>query len=71
MNKALIIIKSPGIGDLQILLSNVHHISKEINNPVTVLAQKTTGAKAIFKHDPHVNNIIDLGKKIFLILLIK
>ena len=65
MNKALIIIKSPGIGDLQILLSNVHHISKEINNPVTVLAQKTTGAKAIFKHDPHVNNIIDLGKKDF------
>ena len=65
MNKALICIKPPGIGDANILLSNVHHISKEINNPVTVLAQKTTGAKAIFKHDPHVNNIIDLGKKDF------
>ena len=67
MNKALICIKPPGIGDANILLSNVHHISKEINNPVTVLAQKTTGAKAIFKHDPHVNNIIDLGKKDFFV----
>ena len=65
MNKALIIIKSPGIGDLQILLSNIHHISKEINVPVTVLAQKKTGAKAIFKHDPHVEEVLDLGKKDF------
>ena len=40
MNKALIIIKSPGIGDLQILLSNIHQISKKIGKPVTVLAQK-------------------------------
>ena len=31
MNKALIIIKSPGIGDLQILLSYVHQLSKEID----------------------------------------
>ena len=65
MNKALIIIKSPGIGDLQILLSNIHHISREIGNPVTVLAQKNTGAKAIFKHDPHVDEVLDLGKKDF------
>ena len=34
MDKALIIIKSPGIGDLQILLSNIHHLSKEIGKPV-------------------------------------
>ena len=65
MNKALIIIKSPGIGDLQILLNNIHHISKEIDKPISVLAQKNTRAKAVFKHDPHVNEVIDLGKKDF------
>ena len=65
MNKALIIIKSPGIGDLQILLSNIHHISKEIDKPISVLAQKNTRAKAVFKHDPHVDEVIDLGKKDF------
>ena len=65
MNKALIIIKSPGIGDLQIMLSNIHHISKEIDKPVTILAQKNTGAEAVFKHDPHVDEILNLGKKDF------
>ena len=66
MNKALIIIKSPGIGDLQILLSNIHCISKEINEPVSVLAQKSTKAEAVFKNDnKHVNEVIDLGRKDF------
>ena len=66
MNKALIIIKSPGIGDLQIMLSNIHHISKEIDKPVTILAQKNTRAKAVFKHDPHhVDEILNLEKKDF------
>ena len=65
MNKALIIIKSPGIGDLQILLSNIHHISRTIGKPVTVLAQKNTGADIIFKHDPHVEGVLNLEKKEF------
>ena len=65
MNKALICIKPPGLGDANILLSNIHHISQEINKPLTILAQKTTGARAIFKHDPHVNDVIDLGKRDF------
>jgi len=66
MDKALIIIKSPGIGDLQILLSNIHYISREIGAPVSVLAQKNTGAKATFAHDKqHVDEVIDLGKKDF------
>ena len=66
MNKALIIIKSPGIGDLQILLSNIHKISKEIGGPVSVLAQKNTKAKAVFAHDKqHVDEVIDLGQKDF------
>ena len=51
MNKALIIIKSPGIGDLQILLSNIHNISQEYGKPVSVLAQENTRAKAVFTHD--------------------
>ncbi len=66
MDKALIIIKSPGIGDLQILLGNIHHVSKSIGGPVSVLAQKNTGAKAVFTYDKqHVNEVIDLGKKDF------
>ena len=55
MNKALIIIKSPGIGDLQILLSNIHQISKEIDKPVTVLAQKNTRAKEVFAKPSNLN----------------
>jgi len=65
MNKALIIVKSPGIGDLQILLSYIHHVSKEINKPVSILAQKSTAARAVFKYDEHVDEIIDLGQKDF------
>ena len=65
MNKALIIIKSPGIGDLQILLSNIHHISKEIGKPVTVLAQKNTHANSIFEHDKHVSEVIELDERGF------
>ena len=72
MDKALIIIKSPGIGDLQILLGNIHHISKDIGGPVSVLAQKNTGAKAVFSYDKqHVNEIIDLGKKDFFNIITK
>ena len=66
MNKALIIIKSPGIGDLQILLSNIHHLSREINKPVSVLAQKNTKAKEVFTYDKqHVDEVIDLNRKDF------
>ena len=65
MNKALLIVKSSGIGDLQILLTNIHHISKEIGRPVTVLAQKNTRAEAVFKYDPHVEEVLNLGKKDF------
>ena len=72
MDKALIIIKSPGIGDLQILLGNIHHISKDIGGTVSVLAQKNTGAKAVFTYDKqHVNEIIDLGKKDFFNIITK
>ena len=72
MDKALIIIKSPGIGDLQILLTNIHHLSKEIGKPVSVLAQKNTRAKAVFRHDKqHVDEVIDLGRKDFFNIISK
>ena len=57
-------VKPPGLGDLQIILSNIHHISKEIG-PLTVLAQRTTSAAAVFKHDHNINDVINLGKKDF------
>ena len=63
MSKALVIIKSMGIGDLCILISNIHAISKKIAKPVTVLAQKNTRANAILKHDPHVDEVIELDEK--------
>ena len=63
MSKALVLIKSMGIGDLCILISNIHAISKKITKPVTVLAQKNTRANAILKHDPHVDEVIELNEK--------
>ena len=71
MNKALIIIKSPGIGDLQILLSYVHQISNELDKSVSILAQKSTHARAVFKNDKHIDEVIDLGKKDFLNIIKK
>ena len=68
MSKAtLVIIKSMGIGDLVILIANIHAISKSIGEPVTVLAQKNTQASAILKYDPYVKEVIDLDKKGFFI----
>ena len=63
MSKALVVIKSMGIGDLSILISSIHAISKKIDKPVTVLAQKSTRAFEILKHDPHIENIIELDEK--------
>ena len=63
MSKALVIIKSMGIGDLCILISNIHAISKKIAKPVTILAQKNTRAHAILKHDPLIEEVIELDKK--------
>ena len=65
MSKALVIIKSMGIGDLVILIANIHAISKSINEPVVVLAQKSTHARVILKNDPYVEEVIELDKKGF------
>ena len=66
MSKAsLVVIKSMGIGDLVILVANIHAISRYLGKPVTVLAQKNTHAKAILKNDPHIKEIIDLEQKGF------
>jgi len=63
MSKALVIIKSMGIGDLCILIPNIHAISKKIDKPIKVLAQKNSHATAILKHDPHVDEVIELNEK--------
>ena len=63
MSKALVVIKSMGIGDLCILITSIHAISKKIAKPVTVLAQKNTRAHAILKHDPYVEEVIELNEK--------
>ena len=63
MSKAIVIIKSMGIGDLLILIANIHAISKKIAKPVTVMAQKNTHARAILKHDPHIEEVIELSGK--------
>ena len=63
MSKVLVIIKSMGIGDLSILISNIHAISRKIAKPVTVLAQKNTHAHTILKHDPHIEEVIELDEK--------
>jgi len=63
MSKALVLIKSMGIGDLCILISSIHAVSIKINAPVTVLAQKNTRASEILKYDPHVNEVIELDEK--------
>jgi len=62
---ALVIIKSMGIGDLCILIANIHAISKSTGKPVVVLAQKNTRADSILKNDPHVKEVIELNKKGF------
>ena len=63
MSKALVVIKSMGIGDLSILISSIHAISKKIARPVTVLAQKNTRANAILKYDPHIEEVLELDEK--------
>ena len=62
MSKALVIIKSMGIGDLCILISSIHAISRKIGKPVTILAQENTRAGEIFKNDPHIQEVIGLEK---------
>ena len=65
MSKALVILKNRGIGDICVLASNLHGVSRKIGKPVTLLAQKNTRANEIFKHDPHVNEVIELNEKDF------
>ena len=62
MSKVLVLIKSMGIGDLCILISNIHAISRKVNKPVTILTQKNTRANAILKYDPHVSEVIELNE---------
>ena len=72
MNQTVnITVKAAGIGDLCILIANMHAISKSIGKPVVVLAQKSTRASSILKNDPHVKEVIELDKKGFLNIIKK
>ena len=65
MSKVLVIIKSRGIGDLCILSKYIQIISKHNSSKVSVLAQTNTRAKEILKHDPHVEEVVELDEKGF------
>ena len=66
MNQTVnVIVKASGIGDLCILIANIHAISKSVGNPVVVLAQKSARASSILKNDPFVKEVIELDKKGF------
>ena len=65
MSKVLVIFKNRGIGDICVLVSSLHEVSRKIGEPVAVLAQKNTRAEAIFKDDPHVSEVIELDEKGF------
>ncbi len=62
MSKALVIIKSMGIGDLCILIPYIHAIKKKNNSVITVLAQKNARASSILKQDPNVDEVIELDE---------
>ena len=63
MKKTIIFCRSIGLGDLIILLANIHAISRKINNKVTVVAQRNTHANLILQNDPHIEEVIILDKK--------
>ena len=66
MNQTVnVTVKAAGIGDLCILIANIHAISKSVGKPVVVLAQKSTHASSVLKNDPHVKEVIELDKKGF------
>ena len=64
-------IKSMGIGDLCIMIANVHAVSKSAGKPVVVLAQRSTAATSILRHDPYIKKVIELDKKGFFNILKK
>ena len=65
MSKALVFIKSRGMGDICILSSSINALSLKLNKPVTILAQKNTRANALLKHNPYVEEVIELEEKGF------
>ena len=64
-------IKSMGIGDLCILIANIHAISKSTGKPVVVLAQRSTAATSILSRDPFIKEVVELDKKGFFNILKK
>ena len=54
-----------GIGDLCILIANIHAISKSAGKPVVVLTQRSTAATSILRQDPFIREVIQLDQKGF------
>ena len=69
MSKVLVVIKSMGIGDLSILIASIHAISKKIDKPVTVLAQKSTRAYRLLENS-NLDSIPISNLNPFLIILL-
>ena len=61
--KVLVIQQRYGIGDMVILLSYIHAISKKFNTPVSLLAKESSKAVDLFAEDDHVDEVITLDKE--------
>ena len=61
--KVLVIQQRYGIGDMVILLSYIHAISKKFKHPITLLAKENSKAKDLFHYDNYINEVINLEKK--------
>ncbi len=61
--KVLVIQQRYGIGDMVILLSYIHAISKKFNTPVSLLAKESSKASDLFAEDKHIGEIIILDKE--------
>jgi len=60
--KVLVIQNRKGIGDLLIFLPYIYGISKELNTPISLLAQQNTRAKDLLKDNPRIKEVITLDR---------
>jgi len=60
--KILVIQPKKGMGDMVIYLPYIHAISKEYNQPVSILVKDNSRAKELLSEDRHIEDIITLEK---------
>jgi len=61
--KVLVIQQRYGIGDMVILLSYIHAISRKFNTPVSLLAKESSKASDLLAEDKRIDEIITLDKE--------